>query len=45
MSILAIRGTRQQETVSILKYSLKYQNQIIIFKIHLRQNPVKFLTR
>ena len=45
MSILAIRGTRQQETVSIPKYSLKYQNQIIIFKIHLRQNPVNFLTR
>ena len=33
MSILAIHGKRQQETILVPKYSLKNQNQRIIFGI------------
>ena len=31
MSILAIRGNKKQETVSMARYSLKKQNWTIIF--------------
>ena len=33
MCTLAIRSDKQQETVSMPKYSLKYQNWTIIFEI------------
>ena len=42
MSILAIRCKRQQETVSMPRYSLKQKNWTIILGIQLRRQGVAF---
>ena len=40
MPILAIRGNRRQETVSMPEYSLNEQNRNIIFGIQLMERHV-----
>ena len=40
MPILAIRGNRRQETVSMPEYSLNEQNGSIIFEIQLMERHV-----
>ena len=40
LSILAIRSNRQQETVSIAKYSLISQNSAVIFGFQLMRKHV-----